>query len=211
MRPITKGKPPRALAAYRARKSVAWDELTTEDKQVLRLALVEEQRGLCAYCMGRIRADAESTKIEHILPRRHEAGLFDWHNLVACCDGREGSPPGHQTCDTKKADTELAALNVLSPQRIGYAVASGRIQSERADVDDDLNQVLNLNTEQLRRNRQRAVDAAVEILKRELREHGTWRAERLQKVLDDLRAQNPLHAYVGVIEHYLERKIGSVG
>jgi hypothetical protein len=27
-------------------------------------------------------------------------------------------------------------------------------------------------------------------------------------VLNDLRAQNPLQAYVGVIEHYLERKIG---
>lgn len=78
------------------------------------------------------------------------------------------------------------------------------------DVDDDLNQVLNLNTEQLRRNRQRAFDAAVAILKRELGEHGTWRPERLVKALEDLRAQQPLQPYVGVLEHYLERKIGSV-
>lgn len=210
MRPITKGTPPRALAAYRARPGACWDELTTEDKQTFRLALVQEQRGLCAYCMGRVRADAASTKIEHIAPRRHEAGLFDWNNLVACCDGREGYPPGRQTCDTKKADTELAALNVLSPQWIGYAFASGRIRSDRADIDDDLNHVLNLNAEQLRRNRQRALDAAVERLKREVGEHGAWSRERLLKALDDLRAQNPLQAYVGVIEHYLERKIGSV-
>jgi len=207
MRPISKEPPPPALAAYRVGKDCSWDALTPEDKQTFRCALVREQRGLCAYCMSRIAADAESTKIEHILPRRHKPGLFDWNNLVACCDGREGYTPPDQTCDTKKGDTALVALNVLAPQRIGYVFASGRILSKRADVDDDLNHVLNLNAEQLRRNRQRALDAAVNHLKRAVGEHGIWRRGRLLKALDDLRAQNPLQPYVGVIECYLERKI----
>jgi hypothetical protein len=57
----------------------------------------------------------EATKIEHIQPRRHREGLLDWNNLVACCDGRQGQRPPLQTCDTKKADTDFACLNVLAP------------------------------------------------------------------------------------------------
>lgn len=204
MRAIRKGPSPRALAAYQARKEAVWEELTEDDKQEVREALVREQRGLCAYCMARINAEPESTKIEHIRPRRHRDGLFDWNNLVACCDGHQGHPPSEQTCDIRKADTDLACLNVLAPQSIRYGFGSGRIQSDLALVNDDLNTVPNLNSTQLVANRKDALSGAQQALSRRLPKHGTWSREIRARVLERLRFENPLGAYFGIIESWLE-------
>lgn len=207
MRPIEKGAPPRVLAAYQARKEAVWEELTQEDKQAIRQALVQEQRGLCAYCMMRIAGEAESTKIEHIRPRRYREGLFDWSNLVACCDGREGRPSAHQTCDTKKGDAELGALNVLAPQKIRYAFGSARVGSELGEVDRDLNDALNLNDAQLVVNRKQALDVAMKLLKRKMPAHGSWPVGSVRRALEQLRSRQPLDPYFGIVEHWLDRHI----
>lgn len=120
------------------------------------------------------------------------------------CDGHQGHPPSEQTCDIRKADTDLACLNVLAPQSIRYGFGSGRIQSDLALVNDDLNTVPNLNSTQLVANRKDALSGAQQALSRRLPKHGTWSREIRARVLERLRFENPLGAYFGIIESWLE-------
>ena len=53
MRAITKGPEPVSLTAHRQTPHCDYDNYAAKDD--LRNALVSEQRGLCCYCMGRIR------------------------------------------------------------------------------------------------------------------------------------------------------------
>ena len=66
MRTIAKGREPQSLTAHR--KTAHSDYGNYGHKDELRTALVAEQRGLCCYCMDRIRND-RVTKIEHWRPR----------------------------------------------------------------------------------------------------------------------------------------------
>ena len=58
MRAIAKGREPQSLAAHRRKPHSNYDNY--EDKDALRKALAGEQRGLCCYCMGRIRPAANA-------------------------------------------------------------------------------------------------------------------------------------------------------
>lgn len=60
---IIKGAEPNSLAQHRAQAYSDYDNY--EQKDDLRAALVGEQRGLCCYCTGRIRAVSTAMKIEH--------------------------------------------------------------------------------------------------------------------------------------------------
>ena len=75
MRAITKGPEPDSLAAHRNEPYSSYDNYAAEAKEDLRRVLVSEQRGLCCYCMGRIR------------PERTWVRLF-------CVGGPEGSRRG---------------------------------------------------------------------------------------------------------------------
>jgi hypothetical protein len=73
MRTILKGVEPASLTEYRSAPGTGYDGY--RDKDTLRAHLVKEQRGLCCYCLSRIRAERDSTKVEHLalpgqLPRR---------------------------------------------------------------------------------------------------------------------------------------------
>jgi len=61
MRAITKGPEPPSLTAHRQTPPCDYDNYT--DKDGLRHSLVTEQRGLCCYCMGRIRNGPKTMKI----------------------------------------------------------------------------------------------------------------------------------------------------
>ena len=172
MRAITKGPEPPSLTAHR--KRLHSDYANYQGKDELRLALVSEQRGLCCYCMGRIRADQSSMKIEHWrCQARHPAEELSYRNLLASCHGRVsgpgGQPPHLQHCDTRKGDRDLD-WNPADPDhrietRIRYE-PDGAIRSE-GDFDNQLNAVLNLNLEVLRNNRRGVLDAVLEWWKRE--------------------------------------------
>ena len=68
-------------------KKIARDLFDQLNKSVIREALIKEQKGLCAYCMRRIR-DNSSLSIEHIVPvSAVPSKALDYWNMVACCDG----------------------------------------------------------------------------------------------------------------------------
>lgn len=163
MRAIRKAREPRSLETFRNRRSGGYEEYP--EKQDLRNALVQEQRGLCCYCMGRIRAEPGAMKIEHWRPRRRfPEDALRYRNLLAACCGGEGEPKSGQHCDTRKGDTEIR-WNPAEPshrieERVRYG-ATGRISSDDEDFDRDLNETLNLNLPRLVNGRKGRLDAVV--------------------------------------------------
>ena len=53
MRDISKGDEPLSLTEHRCQPHADYDNYS--DKDALRASLVSEQRGLCCYCLARIR------------------------------------------------------------------------------------------------------------------------------------------------------------
>src|SRR5262245_3620021 len=102
MRAITKGPEPPSLTTHRLTPHSDFDNY--ENKHTLRHALVTEQRGLCCYCMGRLRNGPTTMKIEHWRSQAHYPDeQLNYQNLLgACLGGGEGKPSHFQHCDTRK-------------------------------------------------------------------------------------------------------------
>jgi uncharacterized protein (TIGR02646 family) len=161
MRAITKGAEPPSLTAHRQTPNCDYDNY--EDKAALRQALVTEQRGLCCYCMGRIRNGPHTMKIEHWhCQSQYPQEQLNYRNLLGACMGSEGQPPHLQHCDTRKGDLDLK-WNPVDPAhyvetRLGYDL-DGSIRSLDADFNNQLVTILNLNLPVLRNNRKGVLDA----------------------------------------------------
>lgn len=168
MRAIRKAVEPRSLETFRNRRSGDYEGYPHKDE--LRKALVEDQRGLCCYCMGRVRADRTAMKIEHWKPRkRFPDEELKYRNLLAACRGGEGEPMPRQHCDTRKGDTVIR-WNPAEPahrieERVRYQ-ANGRIVSDDEQFDRDLNETLNLNLLWLVNGRKARLDAVLQGFQR---------------------------------------------
>ena len=90
---ITKGREPDEWTEERNTPGITYE---TAHKDALRLALLEEQGGLCGYCMRRVSFVAGTqtdTRIEHLKPRtlslaegKSEETLA-YGNMILCCNG----------------------------------------------------------------------------------------------------------------------------
>ena len=164
MRTILKCTEPRSLTEHRVKTHSDYDNYT--DKDGLREALEREQRGLCCYCMSRIRPDRVSMKIEHWQSQvRYPNRQLDYSNLLGACLGGEGQPMSRQHCDTRKGNDNLL-WNPADPThrietRLRYE-ADGSIRSDDPTFDIQICQVLNLNLAQLKNNRKGVLDAVLE-------------------------------------------------
>lgn len=163
MRAIIKGAEPPSHRAYREIPNSKYDDC---DKDVLRRALITEQRGICCYCMSRIHNGWDTMKIEHWRSRsRHPAEQLNYRNLLGACMGGEGQLPDFQHCDTRKGDQDLQ-WNPADPThyietRIRYKV-DGSIRSDDPVFDAQLDDVLNLNIHFLKNNRKAVWDGIAE-------------------------------------------------
>ena len=161
MRVISKGREPASLTTHR--KTPHSDYENYPDKVTLRRALVSEQRGICCYCMGRIRADPASMKIEHWrCQSRCRAEELSYRNLLAACQGGDGQPPRLQHCDTRKGDDDLRWNPAEPEHRIGtriYYEPDGSIRSHDHEFDRQIAEVLNLNLALLKNHRKGVLDA----------------------------------------------------
>jgi uncharacterized protein (TIGR02646 family) len=169
MRAITKGSEPRSLTAHRKTSHCDYDNYA--DKDVLRHALVSEQRGICCYCMGRIYNRAATMKIEHWrCQRNYPTEQLNYSNLLGACLGGHGQPERFQHCDTRKGDLDLL-WNPADPAhhietRIRYEL-DGTVRSEDAEFNRELSDVLNLNLPFLKNNRKGSLDAVLDWWRRE--------------------------------------------
>lgn len=181
--------------------------------------LVEEQGGLCAYCMCRIpRQDVSSgispIIIEHFIARNpvdgrdSEQGL-DYNNLLAVCHGNKGPHRTRRrsdlTCDAHRGNMDFQKVNPMEPDTLVsiYYHTNGEIDAADVDVRYDLIEVLNLNCSSgpLVSERKAALDALIQEL-------GTIPDEELlpscQAILNEFLAETTEKTpYVGILVWYL--------
>ena len=163
MRAIIKRPEPVRLTAHRQTAHTSYDNYAAKDR--LRHALVTEQRGLCCYCLGRIRPKPKSMKIEHWKCQSNYPGeQLSYQNLLGSCRGGHGQAAHLQHCDTRKGDSDIK-WNPADPAhhietRIRYDL-DGSIRSGEVDFDSQLNDILNLNLPVLRKNRKHLLDAVL--------------------------------------------------
>lgn len=151
MKRIEKGKEPKSLEKHRAAKG----DFEGLRKNKLRKQLIEEQGYICCYCMRRIKSDEPivSTKIEHVKSQKNHPELqLVYQNLLLACEGNEGYPKIMQTCDTYKGEYDLS-FNPADKNRnveslIKY-LKNGEIRSSDPVLDNELNEILHLNTKDL--------------------------------------------------------------
>lgn len=119
-------------AAQKVQQSDNWVSYTSRDcfeelckicggKNVIRQALLEEQRYLCAYCMRRIEniedaADDKFTKIEHYVPCSVDKDKsVDFQNFFAVCTG--GSKPKWARLGISEDDNIIECCEAVRPER----------------------------------------------------------------------------------------------
>lgn len=164
MRAITKCPEPVSLTAHRQTPYCDYDNYAAKDE--LRDALATEQRGLCCYCMGRIRSGPTTMKIEHWrCQARYPSEQLNYRNLLGACLGGHGQPAHLQHCDTRKGDRDVP-WNPADPShhietRVRYE-PDGSIHADDPGFDDQLNGVLNLNLPVLNNNRKGVYDGVLE-------------------------------------------------
>ena len=173
MRTIHKGREPRSLTEHRRRAHSDYDNYG--DKAALRRALARDQRGLCCYCMDRIRSEPLGMKIEHWHSRElHPGEELEYRNLLGACLGGEGQPRHQQHCDTRKGNRDLL-WNPADPAhrietRVRYEV-NGSIRSDDNAFEAQIEDVLNLNLPFLMNARKGLLDGILHW----------WRQERARR------------------------------
>ena len=111
---IQKGEEPEWLKEFKKKYPHAnYDSPEFKEyRKPLKKVLIKEQKGLCAYCCGRIRM--ENSHNEHIEPRNPgtytSKKTLDYTNIVASCQGYKGD----DTCGPHK-DNDYDEERFVSP------------------------------------------------------------------------------------------------
>ncbi len=214
MRAINKGREPSSLTVHR--KTLHCDYDNYKDKNTLRHSLATEQRGLCCYCMGRIRPNRDEMKVEHWQSQAcYSTEQLSYHNLLAACIGGQGKPTHLQHCDTKKGD-RLLEWNPADPThhietRIRYET-DGTIRSNEADYDSQLNKVLNLNLPLLKNNRKQLLDVVLDWWKYEKAKIGGQvpRDRYVRKLDQHTGGNDELKPYCQVSAWWIKQKLAKM-
>lgn len=162
MKHIVKGSTPASLVYHRKQLHATYDNY--KEKDDVRTSLLQEQGYICCYCMSRI--DKGSMKIEHWLSQsNHQNRALDYKIMLGVCLGFQKLPYNQQCCDSHRQNKDLTIdpTNQAMVDTIKYD-ASGKISSENADVDYDLNVTLNLNIELLKENRKAVLRAVIKFI-----------------------------------------------
>ena len=208
MRNIKKGAEPASLARHRLAQPSDFDNYP--DKATLRQSLVREQRGLCCYCLARIKPEPNAMKIEHWHSQdAHTGERLDYRNFLASCPGNEGQPRDLQHCDTRKGNDDLSR-NPADPlhdiESIIHFYTDGTIYATDPVFDREINAVLNLNIAFLKDNRKSALDA----FKITLTKRGKMGRSTLQRLLrkwDGEADGDVLYPYCQVIVYWLRKRL----
>lgn len=224
MRYIQKSAPPSSLIQVVKNGLQGYEELPNTVKKDIQRQLLQDQGGLCAYCMKRI--DLNSIQIEHYFPRHPqnpddaEKGKrlsLDFKNLLGVCDGGKsmGYDGKNLTCDAHRGNAPLTVnpLNRESIRKIKYS-HDGTIYSDDESVNHDLNETLNLNSEaaNLARNRKSVLDRFIQsyIMKKYANKRITkeeW--HHLYEKTQSRDQDGNLLPYVGILEYFIHKKFNT--
>ena len=185
----------------------SYDDIPAEIKNNLKKHLIDEQGGLCAYCMSKI-SEKEST-IEHYIPRNGDNAdstlAIEYRNLLAvCCNGRKNGINQH--CDVSKGDKLIS----IDPRRKSdieqlYYKTSGKICCKNSEYFMDLDKTLNLNNATLKNNRKAALISALEFYAK--KSGGRWSRAFIQRRLDEIVSKDPKIPYAGIIIFELNKRL----
>jgi uncharacterized protein (TIGR02646 family) len=208
MRAITKNNEPASLALHRCQAHADYPNFA--DKDSLRQSLVAEQRGLCCYCLSRIRPAGGEMKIEHWHCRdNYPAEQLVYGNLLGACLGNEGQSPKHQHCDTLKANQNLSR-NPANPahqvEQFIHFEGDGRITSHDLTFNTELNAVLNLNAKFLKNNRK----AVLEAFKAALVKRGNLPRPTLERWLRERNGEvdaGELEPFCQILVYWLRKRL----
>jgi uncharacterized protein (TIGR02646 family) len=205
MRSIQKRTEPRSLTEHRSSPFATYDNY--KDKDGLRKALVNEQRGLCCYCLGRIRPDRSAMKIEHWHAQsQHPDEQLDYRNLLAACLGKTRELVEH--CDTMRADEPLAKNPANPLHRVEDLIVfrgDGTIYSHDTAFNRELDEILNLNTPYLKNRRKEMLRAFLDRIGRE-----GAREQQLRKELGDYSGESHsrnLEPYCMIVVAWLRKRL----
>jgi len=197
------------------------DEFSADE---LREVLKSEQGAICCYCMCSIATG--KTKIEHFQSRDEHPNLeVDYHNLYLACDGEKINCSENQNdredvhkeckckhqkesdekkivkhCDTCKGSKKLDYIDLKNIENNIKYTSDGTMYSDDPNINRELNYVLNLNLEILKKNRLQAKDD----LWNSLPKNGTW---NVQALISKYQNQSPKAPYLGVLLYFLAKKI----
>lgn len=208
---ITKGKEP---TEWTKNKNTPGIDYENADKTALRQALLEEQGGLCGYCMRRIKyidKVVTDTRIEHLKPRalslkqnRPEETL-SYTNMILCCNG-DIDNDGNAHCDRRKGEQEISftPFDDAFIKTISYSSMDGRIKSSNKQYDEEFNTILNLNHPRLAANRHKTLEGLVSALGK-----GKWKKTAIEQKLEIFRSKTngEYREYCGVVIWYLTKKL----
>ena len=214
---ISKGNEPKELTEYKSTPGASYEGFV--QKNVVKCQMLREQGYLCAYCMKRI--NVKDSSIEHWKPQNPNTetaadvkGSLDYRNMLCVCDGNRGRKFTVQTCDAHKGNTEIKA-NPQDPYTIDHIKyrSDGTIYSDDQDIDHDLNNVLNLNSEAafLKQGRAELISALQEKMR-----HSNIDNIRLLKALkrryETVDAEGKRPQYAGTMLYFVnkyEKKINA--
>ena len=234
MRYFKRTKTPRKLAEYVAvyrtlggaiRGKVLGSEFPRADVMT---ALMEMQRGLCAFCMRLLPRVPTEVKLAHWYPINASGGdrtIVAWTNMLGVCHGHatdksvgslttQERADDEQTCDTSQRNIVLAVNPTIKSQMDGVRYsACGEVFSRDKKVKRDITRTLNLNHEKLKEQR-RAVLVGLGRVFREIekkRKHSLSDGEKrkeTKKMRDRLSKKSRLPQFFGIIEAFVEERIG---
>ncbi len=196
----------------------------------LRAVLREEQGSICCYCMASIATG--KTKIEHYKPRYGNEELeIDYKNLYLACDGEKVNCNENQDkdksiyddckckyrkdesykkivkhCDTCKANKSLEYIKFQNIQREVKYKSDGTIYSDNENIDRELNYVLNLNIEMLKKSRR---EAKVDLWHK-LPQHKSWNKDSINRIIEKYENHPKKAPYLGVLLYFLNKKLRAI-
>ena len=227
MKKIYKTVEPQSLANYRS----SINTKSLEDKNIfndypnktksgcienesfnLRKQLLDEQGHLCCYCMSRI--NCKNSKVEHFKSQKNYRDLqLDYQNLFLSCKGGEGSTFSNQFCDTKKGESELNYINLLSniENNILYEKKGAkeiRICSSDENINKEIDEVLNLNCSILSKNRREQYDYIIRKLKQE-----NFTTSSIKKIIEyyKIKHNDKFEPFNQMIIFFLNKKLQAQG
>ena len=198
------------------------------DKKLIRDNLVDEQHGLCAYCMKRIRKE-DTIVIEHFKSIKNKEFALDYQNMYGCCDGGRNiikSDKKILCCDASKKDRELT-INLQDENFISSIkyTHDGFIASSDYRADMEINNVLCLNglrdekgnlkydtATQIvagRRAAYRSFANQMEKLNKKLGNKERMYAE-IKKMINNIENSDEFPEFAGVTLYFLRRRLRNI-
>jgi len=181
MKYIIKKTETKSLREYRSTPNADFNNCPKDD---IRISLIDEQKGLCAYCMSRISNEWNpelgkyKTEIEHYKSQdtfNGENGSEDlrliYSNMLGVCNGNAGNQQHKLHCDKSKdlaKNKQFLPLTInplnLNCEQLIYFTKYGEITSDNPLIKRDLD-VLNLNEPDLVKKRKTIIDSIFTNLK----------------------------------------------